>query len=241
MTDRPTPFGLVFGDFAPRFQAIARALDLRQQSPADRDAFVLLEPVAHLLRELAPDEVSPDEFEAHLVLLHHAYRHWAAGGLVCRVSQATLARAVSGNHPTTRLPIPAVYLQLPAGRVWRSRLAGEAPEPLDGMFVTESAEPDVIAVLGIFGMHRGRPGFSALGIEGGANDLETAARRDDGSPPFAPLLTSAAAAGVYSLGNPGELMLLTCRLLDSPGLRIADCGLRIGESAPFEGEHFVDI
>lgn len=223
MSERVTPFTLVFSDVArERFPAIARALETAGRSSEDRDAFVLLEPVALLLRDLAPEDVSPDEVEAHLRLLHHAYRHWTAGGWVYRVAEETLARAVRTDRLSSHLPRRTLYLQVPAGRVWRSQTTGEPPEPLDGMFVTETGEPAAIAVLGVFGMHRARPGFSAVGVEGRVDDdettaseLEVASRRADGSAAFAPLLAGGKDAGLYSVASPGELLLLTCRLLST--------------------------
>jgi len=69
-------------------------------------------------------------------------------------------------------------------------------------------------------MHHHRPGFSAVSVEGRVDrddatgmELLVEARRDDGSAPFAPLLDGGTAAGLYSLANAGELLLLTCRLL----------------------------
>lgn len=221
MTERPTPFGLVFGDIAPRrFPAIARALEAAGRSSDDPDAFVLLEPVAHLVREVVPEDTTPDELEAHLRLLHHAYRHWSAGGWVYRVGEETLARATRGPHVAAHLPRPAVYVQLPAGRAWRAAVPDAAPEPLDGMFVTQTPVAHEVRVLAIFGMHRNRPGFSAVAVEGRLNEddatggaLEVAAARDDGSAVFAPLLEGGERAGLYSVANAGELLLLTCRLL----------------------------
>jgi hypothetical protein len=219
MSERATPFALVFRDIAAqRFPAIARALEAAGRSSENRDAFVLLEPVALLLHELAPEEVSPDELEAHLRLLYHAYRHWTAGGCVYRIGEEALARAARSDRLSSHLPRPALYLQIPAGRVWRPLGTGEPPEPLDGMFVTETGERGAIAVLAIFGMHRARPGFSAVAVEGrmddaaAAGELEVAARRADGSAAFAPLLEGGEEAGLYSVATPGELLLLTCRL-----------------------------
>ena len=44
-------------------------------------------------------------------------------------------------------------------------------------------------------------------------EIEIAAARDDGTAPFAPKLAGGTAAGLYSVANAGELLLLTCRLL----------------------------
>jgi hypothetical protein len=208
----------VFAELAhERFPVVARALEAAGRPDVDRDAFMLLEPVAHLLREVATEDAGANEIEAHLRLLHHAYRHWAAGAWVYRVGEETLAHAAAGPRLSSQPPRPALYLQLPTGRVWRP---GDPPEPLDGAFVTATTHPGAIAVLGIFGMHRGRPGFSAVTVEGRADaepatgeELEVLAARADGSPPFAPLLEGGRQAGLYSVATAGEMLLLTCRLL----------------------------
>lgn len=221
MSERPTPFGLVFGAVAAeRFPAIAAALAGLNASSADHDTFVLSEPVARLLQDIVPDDVSPDEMEAHLRLLHHAYRHWAAGAWVYRVGDQTLHRAVTGGAISSHLPRPALYLQLPAGKVWRPAAADSTPEPLDGVFVTETARSSEVAILGIFGMHRGRPGFSAVAVEAHVDDaaprpheVEVAAARPDGTATFSAVLQGGASAGLHSVLTGGELVLLTCRLL----------------------------
>lgn len=155
-----------------------------------------------------------------MLMLHHAYRHWTGGGWVYRIGETALRRAAAAASITAHLPRPSLYLQLPELKVWGTPTADGAPEPLDGLFVTEKAEPGSIAVLGIFGMREGRPGFSAVGLEGRADaddpaggEIEVAAAREDGSARFSPTLAGGAQAGLYSLANAGELLLLTCRLL----------------------------
>lgn len=242
MNERPTPFALVFGHLAPeRFPAIADALAAGAALAADRDAFVLLQPVGALLRELVPAEAPAAALEAYVRLLHHAYRHWEAGGWVYRVSDAALDRAVERGAITAQLPRSALYLQLPAHRVWRAPAADEPPEPLDGMFVTATGAA-TIAVLGISGMHRNRPGFSAVSVDGRADaddptgdELLVAAARDDGSAPFASLLVAESNARLYSLANAGELLLLTCRLLAA--LPASDATGLAAE--PVNGERFL--
>ena len=218
---RPTPFALAFDELArDRFPAIAQLLEQDGLSSADRDRFLLLEPVGRLLRELASDGAGPDALEAHMLMLHHAYRHWASGGWVYRVGEVVLQRAATNASITSHLPRQALYLQLPELKVWGTPTADGVAEPLDGLFVTERPEPGRVAVLGIFGMREGRPGFSAVGLEGHADnddpagrEIEVAAAREDGSERFSPTLAGGAKAGLYSLANAGELLLLTCRLL----------------------------
>jgi hypothetical protein len=220
---RATPFALAFGEIATqRFPAIAEALQQDGTAATDRDRFVLLEPVGRLLRDIVPEDSGADALEAHVLLLHHAYLFWAAEQRVFQISDQALRRAVGEKRITTRLPRAGQYLQLPELRVWGAPNEASPPEPLDGMFVSEaeSAGSGEIAVLAIFGMRPDRPGFSAVGLEGRADpddptagEIEIAAARDDGSAPFGPTLAGGTAAGLYSVANAGELLLLTCRLL----------------------------
>ena len=219
---RATPFALAFGELAPRFPAIAEALQQDGAAATDRDRFVLLEPVGRLLREIVPEGAGADALEAHVLLLHHAFLHWSGDGQVYRIGEHALRRAVVEPQLTTQLPPSqrALYLQLPELRVWGAPNTANPPEPLDGMFVSETTAPGEIAVLAIFGLRPDRPGFSAVGLEGRADaddptghEIEVAATREDGSAPFGPTLAGGSAAGLNSVANAGELLLLTCRLL----------------------------
>lgn len=218
---RPTPFDVAFGAIAPqRFPAIRDALERDGKAPADRDSFTLLEPVGRLLREIMPEDAGADALEAHVLLLHHAYLFWAADRRVYPIGESALRRAVAERRITARLPHPAQYLQLPDLRVWGSPNPASPPEPLDGMFVSAAPGSAAISVLAIFGMRPDRPGFSAVGLEGRAdaddpdgNEIEIDATREDGGTAFAPTLAGGTAAGLYSVANAGELLLLTCRLL----------------------------
>jgi hypothetical protein len=217
---RATPFSLVFGEIAPaRFPSITVALEQAEAPPADRDKFVLLDPVGRLLREIVPEGAGPDALEAHVLLLHHAYLFWASGGRVRQVSEAVLRRAIAEHSLTTTVQA-SQYLQLPELRVWGSPSSGGPVEPLDGMFASQGSGENAIAVLAIFGMRPDRPGFSAVGLDGRADradakggEIEIAASRPDGSPAFAPKLPGGSAAGLYSVANAGEVLLLTGRLL----------------------------
>lgn len=209
---RATPFGMVFAELAAeRFPAIADALARDGIAAADHDHFVLLEPVGRLLRDIVPADAGADALEAHMLLLHHAFLHWAAGSRTWQVGEQTLAEAARSRTMTSHLPHPALYLQIPELRVWGTATEGGVPEPLDGMFVAETPAPGGVAVLGIFGMRPDRPGFSAVGLEA-SGEIEVGSRTD-GTPVFSTVLTGGTKAGLYSLANPGELLLLTCRLL----------------------------
>ena len=108
---RPTPFALAFADLArDRFPAIALVLERDVLSSADRDRFLLLEPVGRLLREIAPDGTGADALEAHMLMLHHAYRYWAGGRWVYRIGETALRRAAGGGGTsiTSHLPHPSV-------------------------------------------------------------------------------------------------------------------------------------
>ena len=251
---RPTPFALAFTELArDRFPAIAQVLERDALSSADRDRFILLEPVGRLLREIAPDGTGADALEAHILMLHHAYRHWTGGRWVYRVAEAALQRAATvrksfraaggGTSISSHLPHQALYLQLPELKVWGTPTADGTAEPLDGLFVTETAEPGGIAVLAIFGIRQDRHGFSAVGLEGRADasdptgsEIEVAAAREDGSERFSPTLAGGAQAGLYSLMNAGELLLLTCRLLALLPVT-PDAGDEIRDAS----ERFVDV
>lgn len=221
MTARVSPYALVFGALAPRhFPAVRTAVGSDALAALDRDRFVLLGPVGQLLRELAPDDTPPEALEAHVRLVHHAYRHWAAGAWVYDVSAERLSRAAAAGPLRSTLPHDALYLRLPTLRVWGAAQSGEPPEPLDGMFLAATAAPGTLAALGIFGMHGERPGFSAVAVEGHADaararigEIEIPTEREDGSPALAPQLAGGAAAAVYSVADAGELLLLACRLL----------------------------
>jgi hypothetical protein len=208
---RSTPFDLVFAELAAeRFPAIREALAGAGHDPRDRDAFLLSLPAMTLLRDLRPDDSEAGEGVRELAALaHHAYLAWDAG-LVTWCIDLDLARAaLIPGAASADAPPSAGYLQVPERLVWAA-LAPDAPaEPLDGCFV-HSMSDGTLRVLGIFGMHPGRMGFSvaeAAGVPGAAP------ARPDGGAPFSPVLAGGTAAGIHSLVGPEELVDLAGRLL----------------------------
>jgi hypothetical protein len=235
MTARPSPFQMVFGELAAeRFPDIAGAVGQDAAAAVDRDRFVLLAPVGRLLRDLAPDDAPPEAMEAYVRLVHHAYRYWSAGCVLYDVSDAILERAVTQGTMSSALPHPAFYVRLPGLRVWGAARPDAPPEPLDGAFVTSLVAPGSIAVLGVFGMHGERPGFSAVAVEGRADagramagEVDVPMHRDDGTPLFAPQLAGGHAAAIHSVADAGEMLILVCRVI--PLLPAVDTPAGAGE------------
>ncbi|HEX5817752.1 MAG TPA: hypothetical protein VFY20_02670, partial [Gemmatimonadales bacterium] len=81
-------------------------------------------------------------------------------------------------------------------------------EPLDGGFVHEMAD-GALRVLGVFGLHADRAGFSVVETMGPRpRDLA----RPDGAPLFDSVLPGGHAAGLHSLAGTDELLELGWRL-----------------------------
>ncbi len=242
MADPLTPFDLVFHDLADeRFSTVQETLAAAGQEARNRDAFLLNREVGMLLRELRPDEGMGEAIDHLVGLLHHAYLMWEAGGWTYRVSreraqsildpgqsQAGPPHARSPAHPPG-----AYYLQWPSKLVW-GQLTKEGPhEPLDGWFVSPSGDESTLRVLGVFGLHPERMGFSV--VEAAGPRLANLAR-PDGSPLFAPVLDGGGEAGLYSLVGADEMLELAWRSRDLP---------RSGEHDPTDqgrtGGNVVDI
>jgi hypothetical protein len=208
---RPTPFELVFEHLAEeRFPPLREALTRDGHDPRDRDAFIMTREAAQLVRELRPDEGVGEAIDQLVALVHHAFLLWSAGALTLAVPDAELAALVAARAP---LPpddaaLPAAwYVQLPPRRVWGEVVQGEPHEPLDGCFV-HRAPGDALRVLGIFGVHPDRMGFSVVEAAG---PLAAGLARPDGSALFAPRLQGGAAAGLYSIAGEEELLELGWR------------------------------
>jgi hypothetical protein len=207
---RATPFDLVFQPAAATsFPRIAASLAAAGHDPADRDAFLMDREVITLLRDLRPDEGLGEAMDQMVALVHHAYLAWAAGGVTIPVARDTaevLLGAATADGSEPRDPT-AYYAQFPERMVWARVIENQAPEPLDGVFV--SRDPlGPLRVLGVFGLRPDRPGFSAVEATG-----PRAARltREDGTALFAPTLPGAAAAGLRSITGEEELLELGWR------------------------------
>jgi hypothetical protein len=98
-------------------------------------------------------------------------------------------------------------VQFPERRIWAEVIEGGPPEPLDGCFVhaTPSGE---LRVLGVFGLHPERMGFTVVETSG---PRPPALRRAGGGAPYDPVLPGGAAAGLHSLDGAEELLELGWR------------------------------
>jgi len=208
---RPTPFDLVFERIAEqRFPALREALARDGHDPADRDAFLMTREAVELVRELRPDEGVGEAIDQLVALVHHAYLLWNAGVLTLSIPDAGLAVLVGArpDAPAADAEIPAAYYaQLPPRRVWAEVLEGQPHEPLDGCFV-HTAPEGAIRVLGVFGVHPDRLGFSVVEAAG---PHAAHLARPDGAALFAPRLDGGAAAGLHSIAGEEELLELGWR------------------------------
>ena len=214
---RATPFELVFQRAAESsFPRIAAGLAAAGHDPADRDAFLMDRDVVALLRDLRPDEGLGEAMDQMVALVHHAYLTWARGGVTIPVGREAAEELLGPVPPEAQgsKDIPAYYAQFPERMIWASVVEDEAPEPLDGVFVSRDPR-GAMRVLGIFGLRPDRAGFSAVEATG---ERAGALAREDGSPLYAPTLPGAESAGLRSIVGEAELLELGWRTRSLAGV-----------------------
>ncbi|HET9151462.1 MAG TPA: hypothetical protein VFN83_07060 [Gemmatimonadales bacterium] len=205
---RPTPLDLALHPLADeRFPAVRDALVRDHRDSRDRDAFLLTPEVVQLVRDLRPEDGIGEAIDQLVAFVHHAYLFWDGGRITVAIEPGQLEPILAHRASAPAANGAARYVQLPERRVWGEVVEGEPHEPLDGCFVHE--HPDAgIRVLGIFGMHHDRPGFSVVEAAGPrAEHLE----RPDGSPLYAPTMPGGAAAHLHSIAGGEELLELGWR------------------------------
>jgi hypothetical protein len=207
---RPIPYDLVFAPIAQTtFPTIRSALEHGRQDPFDRDAFLMLREVLELLRDLRPEEGMGEGIDQLAALLHHAYLYWDGGAITVELPDERLSDFLAFVPAPSDDPMhPPYYAQLPERRIWARVIPGEPHEPLDGCFVHQLPGGRELRVLGVFGLHRERPGFSVVEVIGQRPEVLA---RVDGSPLFSPVLPGGAAASLFSLVGEEELLELGWR------------------------------
>jgi len=214
---RPTPFELVFGPPAQEvFPKIRLALEQAGHDPRDRDRFLMLRDVVTLVRELRPEEGLGEGIDQLAALVHHAYLHWEAGQTTIELPAEHLASLLRDRpEPEGKTEAPsAYYAQLPQHRVWAEVIPGHPPEPLDGCFVHSTSDGSELRVLGVFGIHPEREGFSVVEATG---PRPAALMRADGTELFSPTLIGGKEAGLYSITGEEELLDLGWRIEPGAG------------------------
>jgi hypothetical protein len=206
---RPTPLDLVFHRAAEStFPRIASSLAAGGHNPADRDAFLMDREVVTLLRDLRPEEGLGAAMDQMVALVHHAYLTWAAGSITIPVGREAAEELLGqARKGTDSRDVPPYYAQLPERMIWAAVIESEAPEPLDGIFVSR-APAGGLRVLGIFGLRPERAGFTAVEAAGGRAE---SLAREDGSKLFDPALAGGATAGLRSIVGEEELLELGWR------------------------------
>jgi hypothetical protein len=207
---RPTPFDLVFGPSAQDvFPRIRLALEQAGHDPHDRDRFLMLRDVVTLVRELRPDEGLGEGIDQLAALVHHAYLYWEADQRFIELTAEDVASLLGHAEPDGATAFAsAYYAQVPQHRIWAEVIPGQPPEPLDGLFVHPTLDGSDLRVLGIFGIHPEREGFSVVEAAG---PKPWALVRADGTELYSPTLSGGRAAGLYSVVGEEELLDLGWR------------------------------
>lgn len=210
MDKREDPFQLVFGPFVPdRFEAMRNTLEQDGVDPFDRDAWTLSRPGVELLHELRPEGGLGEGVEELVALAHAAFLFWQQGERVATVSRPVLDAVVAGVSAGLGEagPRSAYYVALAPRRIWGTPVPGAPAEPLEGWFTV--AQDTQLALVAVFGLLSGRPGFTAVQVSGPPpGEL----RRDDTTEPFAPVLDGGEAAGLWSVIGGEELCELGWRI-----------------------------
>lgn len=207
---RPTPFDLVFESAVQTtFPAVREALAASGQDGRDRDAFLMLRDVVLLLRDLRPEGGLGEGIDQLAALIHHGYLFWDAGCITVEWPLERLPQLLRPGSAFSRNELDGqpFYQQLPEHRVWAQVVPGGIPEPLDGFFLY-AASPGIHRVLGVFGMHAERPGFSVVEASG---PRPRHLVRQDGTPLFSSTLPGGSVAGLYSIVGEEELLELGAR------------------------------
>ena len=196
-----------------RFTAVREALDQQKTDALSRDAFLLNATVGQLLRDLMPEDAPSDAVNAYGALIHMLYAAWSRDWPVVSLTAERLRQSFPRTAPhAPRTPAVVCYLQLPERVVWAEPVAGEAHEPLDGVFliVTDRAAH----ALAILGFRAARDGFTTME---GAIELPAppAGPREDGSAAFTSTLPAGDRASLLSVRDAHELVSLALCGLDA--------------------------
>jgi hypothetical protein len=247
MTERLTPFDLVFGDGPLDATRFERVREQDRAGAATIPELLMLPSAGELLHELMPADTTAEpgssvpqpphrEIIAQVgALLFQAYRFWREGRQVFRFGRASLERVIApADEPAAaawavRAPAAAGYVQFPRNLLWARVSADAAAEPVDGFFwsVPDASAPARLDLLFALGVRPGRPGLSLVevAVENGAalhEWLHTQVRADGVD--FDNILPGGELQGYAGLTTHAEalkLAVLCFRAIDAAGAREA--------------------
>jgi len=114
--------------------------------------------------------------------------------------------------------------------VWAELEPGGPHEPMDGLFVRPWPSGGYF-VLGVFGMHPKREGFTVVEADGFPVDNPA---REDGSPLFSPVMAGGSSAQLASLVGQEELLELAARSATVVANAVRRIGAEDRPQAPIE-------
>ncbi len=210
--NRPTPYELTVGeDIENRFPAVEAEAQAGMKDATDPAQFTSLPTVQRILTDIESPELLSEHPEAaaeYLALLYSAFRFWSAGKVVYGIARedwSDCGRLRGSQFPD--VPSGACYVQFSERWFWAQIDEGAPHEPLDGMFIAQSADRQQLVVVAVLGLRTERGGFSQISLTVATADLNEADFHTD-TPLFSPLMDGGAEAGFRSVSSVAGLLLL---------------------------------
>ena len=209
---RLTPYELAFGEtIEARFPSVQQEARLSRRDATDPAQFASLSTVQRILTDIeSPSllEEHPAAAAEYLTILYAAFRFWEAGKLVLQVDREDWSESgLLRDLGLREIPSGACYLQFPERWFW-AQIEPNAPhEPLDGIFLAQSADRRQLVLVAILGLRVEREGISQISLTVGLDDAQ-AAMATAAPPLFPPLMAGGSEAGFRSLSSAVDLLLL---------------------------------
>jgi hypothetical protein len=211
---RLTPYDLAFaGDVEGLFTGVQAEASAAMKDATDMPQFVSLPSVQRIVSRIESPELlkaNPAAAAEYHVLLYTAFRFWTTGKTVIPTGREILenSKRALTRDVQIRPPGGACYVQLPEHWIWAQVDADSAHEPIDGLFVAQSAEEAQITIVAVLGLREEREGFTQISISVAKEELTDLAEVV-GARPFEPVMDGGLQAGFKSVTSLGELLLLT--------------------------------
>ncbi|UCG86982.1 MAG: hypothetical protein JSW71_00065 [Gemmatimonadota bacterium] len=210
---RLNPYEFAFGDaIETRFPSVQREAQLARKDATDPAQFASLPTVQRILTDIESPSLldeHPAAAAEYLTLLYAAFRFWQAGKPVLQLDREDWNEAApAALHELIEIPSGACYLQFPERWFWTQIDASAPHEPLDGIFLAQSADGRQLVLLAVLGFRVGRAGFSQVSLTVAVSDLKEALA-EASTPLFAPVMDGGTEAGFRSVQSAADLLLLS--------------------------------